>query len=143
MTFYAVPMLAIDTDDEHMGEWKVNVEVGGAWKLLDQIPGNLPTLEDEDGQDETTRRQRISELIATVGALCWHPIVDARLGDEVPHLLLTFSNGQTLYINGHNDRYESWNISAGQVVAGKGFLVVAGPQHGLAIWKPDSFPASD
>ncbi len=141
VTFYAMPMLTLDTDDEHSGERNAVLTIEGEWTLLNEIPGVLPLIQWPDRDDQQVERERMSQLVAAAGRLGWYPIVDARLSDHVPHLLLTFSNGQTLYINGHHERYESWNIAAGHVTAGSGFLVVAGPEDGLTIWGPDEFSA--
>lgn len=142
VTFYAIPMLTIDSVDQHSGELHSSVEIDDGWRVLDDVPSDLPAIEYEDDSDDAVRQKRISELVAAVGYLGWHEIVDARIGDEAPHLLMTFRNGQTLYINGHDDRYESWNIAAGSVAAGNHFLVVAGPEDELAIWCPEGFAAN-
>ena len=71
----------------------------------------------------------------------WHvgsaknAIVDAQLGVESPHLILTFDDGRILFINGHHDQYESWQLYAGQ---GK-LLIVAVPGDELAMWLPEDY----
>ncbi len=119
------------------GELQASVEIDDGWRVLDEVPSDLQAIEYEHDSDDAVWQKRITELVAAVGYLGWHEIVDVRIGEEAPHLLLTFSNGQTLYINGHDDRYESWNIAAGSVAVGNHFLVVAGPADELAIWCPE------
>ncbi len=140
VTFYAIPMLTLDTDDQHSGERSATLTVEGEWAVLNGIPGTLPPMYWPEGEDKQLERERMSELVTAAGRLGWSPIVDAKLYENAPHLLLTFGNGQTLYINGHHERYESWTIAAGSLPADSGFRVVAGPEDELAIWCPENFP---
>ncbi len=139
LTFYAIPMLTFDTDDQHSGERAAILTIEGPWALLDEIPADLTTIQWQDLDGSHDWRGRASAVAAAAVSLAWYRVVDARLADEVPHLLITFSNGQALCVHGHRDHYESWNIVSGRQSAGNWFLVVAGPQDDLTIWTPDGF----
>lgn len=113
-----------------MKEYSLSVE--SEWRVYDEVPAELPIIQ---FPDDIVDQQRTSELICTIGKLGWYPIVDIKLGDNIPHLLITFENGQTLFINGHHSQYESWDFYA------EDFHVVATPEDGLAIWHPHGFKA--
>ncbi len=134
---YATPTLTIDTDDEDSMERPASLRISAVSRVLEEIPPNLPELDFQEARGEDWR-QPVSELLAAVAYLGWHKITAVRIGDNVPHLLLTFSNGQTLYINGH-DRYECWEISDGSTVAEREFWVVGGAGDVLQIWCPEEF----
>lgn len=50
------------------------------------------------------------------------------------HLELTFESGATLFVNGYQEQYESWQAGDGRPLGGAHFLVVAMPQGELAIF---------
>ncbi len=141
VTFYLTPGLTIDLADEHFGEHPAYLNVEGEWTVLDEIPDILPAIESEELYDQDAAQARASELVAVVGRLGWSEIVDARLGEDAPHLLLSFSTGKTLYISGYDRYYDSWTISAGNIAKCQGFQVVAEPDGGLAVWHPKGFLA--
>jgi hypothetical protein len=130
VTFYAIPNLVIDFDDKPQHSHETHLSIEGDWMLFDdEIPSLPPTQIPNYG----THKQRISELICRLGYLGWHTIVGAELGTDSPYLLLKFANGQTLFINGRHELYESWHITSGE------FMVVAMPGDNLAIWCPNDF----
>ena len=130
ITFYAVPILLIDVVDEPQPSTDIQLTIEGEWYVFDEFPVQLPVFEPSD---RVVDKRRTAELICAIGELGWHHIIDVRLGESSPHLILTFDNEQILYINGHHDRFESWNISAGE------FMVVATPGDKVAIWCPEDF----
>lgn len=129
--FYPGPVLVIN-DGSLPNKEDIYLTVESEWRIFDEVPAVLPIIQ---YANDIPDRKRISELISAVGYLTWHKIIDVKLGDSVPHLLLKFDNGQTLYVNGHHDKYESWNIHADK------FTVVAIPGDGVAIWHPEGFSA--
>ncbi len=56
------------------------------------------------------------------------------LGDEHPHLELTFESGNTLFINGFHEQFESWQAGDARPLGGDQYLLVAMPQGELAVF---------
>jgi hypothetical protein len=132
VNFYNVPILVIDTTEIRGSEFDTYLTIECEWRVFEEVPAELPIIL---FPGDIVNRQRTAELICAIGKLGWNSIVDVQLGDPVPHLLIKFENGQTLFLNGHHDKYESWNLSAGE------FLVVATPGDEIAIWHPQDFVA--
>ena len=109
------------------------IHVGSRWRLYDQLPNALPASEEE------MDAQPLSELCRIAGELQPHRIVDASVSDDVPHLTIRFENSQTLFLNGHHDQFEPWEVSTGD------FTIVCCPSDAIALWAPESFlaPAPD
>jgi hypothetical protein len=130
VNFYTVPILEIDVVNEPKFESDISLTIESEWRVFDELPVNIPIIQ---FPDSVVDQNRTSELICAMAYLGWYRIIDARLGDDIPHLLLKFENGKTLFINGHHDMYESWNLSAGK------FMIVATPGDEITIWHPDTF----
>ena len=111
INFYAVPILVIDTVEAARSKVDAYLTVEGEWNILQEVPSDFQTIH---FSHDITDQKRTSELICAIGKLGWYSIIDIQLGDSVPHLLIKFENGQTLFLNGHHDQYESWNMSAGE-----------------------------
>ena len=61
-------------------------------------------------------------------------VTDISLGEEHPHLLVCFSGGETLMVNGEDALYESWQAGT----ESQDYLVVACPGGDLAVWNPEN-----
>ncbi len=81
-------------------------------------------------------QQPIEELARLACLLRRYPIVGVELGQTAPHLILTFGNGQILFVDGHHDRFESWNVYAGE--SGE-FTVIAAPGDEVVESAPADF----
>ncbi|MEJ9233189.1 hypothetical protein LAV79_28145 [Peribacillus butanolivorans] len=65
-------------------------------------------------------------------------IVEVPLHDDSPHLFLTFETGEVLFIWGHDDKYESWQLGFSNTSIDDGdWEIVACPNDGLAICGPE------
>lgn len=62
-------------------------------------------------------------------------VTDIQLGKTTPHLIITFENGQIMFVNGFHDYYECWQAG----VQFEDWLVVAAPGNEIATWTPDEF----
>ncbi len=133
INFYTVPVLLIDAIDGPSFEATIQLTIEAEWRVFDELPLQLPIV---DSPGHIVDKRRTSELICAIGKLGWYTIIGVQLGENSPHLVLKFENGQFLYINGHHDQYESWNILAGE------YQVVATPGDGIAIWHPEGFRRS-
>jgi hypothetical protein len=63
-------------------------------------------------------------------------VIDIKLGDTVPHLIIVFQSGLTMFINGHDDMYECWQAGDGAGYTGEEWLIVATPGDDFATWAP-------
>lgn len=61
-------------------------------------------------------------------------VVDISLSETIPHLLVSFESGKTLFINGSDHYYECWQAGDGDK-----WLIVAAPGNEVAFWSPDDF----
>ena len=93
-----------------MFEEDIYLTIESEWRVFRWVTKILPIIQ---FPTSVVEQKRTLDLICKMAYLGWNHIVDVRLGDIIPHLLLEFENGQTLYKNGHHDRFESWNISGG------------------------------
>ena len=134
--YHAQPSLLVDdTDDEAApvdGEVRLLIGVGTRWHLFDARPEALPASEEELGE------WSLAELARIAGLLQPHRIVSASLAETVPHLLVGFESGHTLFVNGHHEQYEMWEVGA--TTGPDAFLVVACPDDEVAVWAPSGFP---
>jgi hypothetical protein len=136
MHFYGPPLLYVwGPKPPGIGDWfdaedETHLWIESRWRLFDGPPATWPRSEDD------LPALPMEELARVVCRLRDNRIVDARLGDVAPHLILTFDNDQVLFVNGHHDRYESWQLWGGSAAT---LLIVATPDDRLAYWVPANF----
>jgi hypothetical protein len=66
-------------------------------------------------------------------------VIAVRLGTQSPHLHIEFESGKTLFVNGHHDKYECWQVGDGTGYTHHKWLIVATPGDGISTWARDSF----
>ena len=126
---FGTPQLLFDGVNRLPGEAYINLE--SHWLHFEQRPDQFPLQESEP--PEMPRDEELEALLRLRG----RTIVNVEIMSP-PHLVLTFDDDSVLYINGHDDMYESWQ--AGQSRSDDDiWLVVACPGGGLAVWAPDGF----
>lgn len=65
-------------------------------------------------------------------------IVDIKLGEQTPHLYFFFDSGEVLFINGHHQEFESWQVEVhNNTNLEDVFEVVACPGDNLVTWVPE------
>ncbi|WP_226670731.1 hypothetical protein [Metabacillus litoralis] len=78
------------------------------------------------------------DLVESAKLLCelsLKEIIKVSLHDDCPHLFLTFDSGEVLFIWGHHQEYESWQVgSTHDELDDETWLVVACPGNELAVW---------
>jgi len=97
--------------------------------VLPTLPLSLPHFA------QSTLNERLSALASLQG----QRIVDVRLGETSPHLLITFDSGRILFVNGHQLEYECWQLGLTEAVNNEMWLIVAMGNDNIAIWAPDRF----
>lgn len=109
----------------------INIE--SRWNVFPSEIKDYPTSEDEMG-DLTE-----DEEYNLVYKLRREKVVDIILGESVPHLIIVFQSGQSMFINGHHNMYECWQAGDGGGYTGEEWLIVATPGDDIATWAPDDF----
>lgn len=127
--FYGQPVLVIDALDRQAAPLKdeVSLHIETRWRLYDAAPAVLPACAEE------LEPLPLPELCRVAGELRPQRICGATLGEAVPHLLLHFADGRVLFVNGHHERYETWQVYA------EDFLLVAFAVDKIAVGVPPSF----
>lgn len=64
-------------------------------------------------------------------------VIDIKLGETVPHLIIVFQSGLTMFINGHHDMYACWQAGDGTGYTGEEWLIVATSGDDIAAWAPN------
>jgi hypothetical protein len=85
---------------EPIGECFVNLS--SAWYVYSSRPAEFPA--EESGVPELTQDQELLSL----SSLQFERVYCVEILRPMQHLVLTFSNGAVLYINGHNPGPEPW-----------------------------------
>ncbi|WP_433774113.1 hypothetical protein [Bacillus wiedmannii] len=104
----------------------VNIE--SKWSLFNSPPARYPSNEDEFDDYSEEDYKRIYEMRR-------QKVIDIKLDKESPHLLITFENNKTMFVNGFHDCFECWQAG----VQRDDWLVVAAPGNAIATWAPDDF----
>ena len=127
---FGMPQILFQSSpDKPKGEPYVNL--ASAWCVFPSRPGRLPATEAEVSGPTSNEEEYLLII-----SLRNKTVVDVEVCHPVPHLLITFDDSSVLYVNGHNEQYESWQ--AGQSFSeDETWLVVACPGDSIAIWAPE------
>jgi hypothetical protein len=61
------------------------------------------------------------------------------MGSNSPHLIIHLANERVLFVNGHHEMYECWQLGVCLGDPKEVWMVVACPSDGIAIWSPEHF----
>ncbi|MEY8350616.1 hypothetical protein AALF16_20405 [Bacillus cereus] len=103
------------------------------WIVYSKAPDTYPLSEKE------VEIKTEEDLLKSVIDIRREKIVDIRLGDVSPHLIITLESGKVLFVNGHHPDYECWQIGDGGDYGEGDWLLVSVPGDGITIWAPDHF----
>lgn len=112
---------------------QIYINLASKWMIFESMPERFPRNEDE--MKELTQDEEISIICS----LREKKIVDIRLGDTIPHLIITLEFGQVFFLNGHNEKYECWDIGVAFNPVEDNWMVVAGSHDDLVIGYPSYF----
>lgn len=113
----------------------LNIEVN-KFIVLPNKPSDLSSYNEKmDELDEEESLKRILEIRR-------EEIADIALGEESPHLFITFKSGKVLIVNGYDKNFECWQAGDGAGYSGDQWLIAAVPGNGVAGWAPDDFSMS-
>ncbi|RSD26872.1 hypothetical protein [Mesobacillus subterraneus] len=111
--------------DHADGQLYLNIE--SKWCLFPSPPEAYPKSEDEiESYSEREALRKIDDIRG-------QEAVNIELGADSPHLIITFTNGTTLFINGRDHEYE---CSQAGVHPNDDWLIVALPGDDIAVWTP-------
>lgn len=102
------------------------------WAVFDSCPEKLP--DSEAGIPEMSQE----EQILAIYGIKWLKIVDIRLGEARPHLIMTLEDGKVLFLNGRHDLYETWQFGVICWHPDECWSLVAMPGGAIAYWVPQS-----
>ncbi|MGE7766657.1 hypothetical protein [Peribacillus sp. NPDC096540] len=132
LNFYGLRLLLSESETNSNrinGQIYINIE--SQFCLFNSLPKSIPLTNELPNMD----------LIESLKILCelrLKQIVDVSLHDKSPHLFLTFETGEVLFIWGHDDKYESWQVGVIKTsIDDEDWDIVACPNNGLAIWGPE------
>jgi hypothetical protein len=114
--------------DDHL--W---LHIESEWILYTEAPDTYPISEEEIHVNTE------EEQFKAIFDIRREKVVDIRLGDISPHLIITLESGKVLFINGYHPDYECWQTGDGGAYVGDDWLLVAVPGDDIAVSSPDSF----
>ncbi len=96
---------------------------------------NIDYPNSEDDMEDLTEEEEYN----LVFKLRRDKVVDIKLGETVPHLIIVFQSGLTMFVNGHHDMYECWQAGDGTGYTGEQWMIVATPGDDIATWLPTDY----
>jgi hypothetical protein len=118
-----------DKVDNVDGRIYLNIE--SKWKVYEHEPIIFPAKEEDI---EEFSEQKEYEQIFKIRR---EKIVDIKLADKSPHLIITLESKKILFVNGYHEKYECWQV--GVDFLDTDWLVVACPNNGIASWTAKGF----
>ena len=112
---------------------QVYLNLGARWQIFAYRQPVLPR--GEDALPEFDAAEELRLLCELRDA----EVERVELATDAPDLVLTFTDGRVLFVNGRHDRYESWQLGVAFAGQDEPWLVVACPGGGVAVWAPSDF----
>lgn len=129
LNFYGLKLLLSETEtnsEKINGQVYLNIE--SDFCLYQTMPKEIPHHNELPKLDLLESAKLLCELR-------FKKITEISLHDERPHLFFTFESGEVLFIWGHHQKYESWQVGCMyDELDDKTWLVVACPGDQLAVW---------
>ena len=126
-------LLASEDSQEFPIRGQVYLNLSSRWTLFDSLPIRFP--ESEEELPKMTAEQEIQ----TICSIRERVISRVELGENAPHLILTLDDGRVIFINGTDDRYESWDVGVAFSGIEEAWQVIACPSNDVAIVTPPHF----
>jgi hypothetical protein len=113
-------------------EGQIYLNIESRFEIFESFPEKIPFHEDElpklDWIEEAKR----------LCVLRLKRITDVRLGENIPHLFIQFESGEVLFVYGHHDLYENWQLGVwSKLNTSEHWDVIAIPGDDVAIWCPE------
>jgi hypothetical protein len=132
--FGPILQLLISTEDsKEKLRGQINLNLGSKWTVFKSLPAQPP--ENESDFAETTREQDLQFLCGIREA----EISRVELGNNSPHLFIHLTDRRILYVNGHHEMYECWDLGLAFNDPKETWNVVASPGDGVTVFAPEKF----
>lgn len=118
-----------DGADNVNGQIYLNIE--SKWKVYESKPLVFPTKEEDI--EEFSEEEEYKQIFK----IRREKIIDIKLADKSPHLIITLESKKILFVNGYHEKYECWQV--GVHFLDTDWLVVACPNNGIALWAASDF----
>ncbi|MDQ0090336.1 hypothetical protein J2T12_003750 [Paenibacillus anaericanus] len=132
INFYGLKILLSESEenrDRIDGQIYINIE--SKFKIFDTEQFEIPKAEEEFPD------YNWMEAYTEICKLRLKEIADVRLDEEVPNLFIYFDTGEVLFIYGHHDKYESWQVGAWyNTYNNESWEVIACPGDDICIGAP-------
>ncbi|AXI09234.1 hypothetical protein CUC15_09960 [Oceanobacillus zhaokaii] len=126
LNFYGLKLLLSENENNlNRIEGQIYINIESQFCLLKSLPKSIPSLEDLPELDWIESSKLLCELRLK-------QIIEVSLHHESPHLFMTFETGEVLFIWGHHEKYESWQVGVSEST--EMWEVVACPNNSLAVW---------
>jgi hypothetical protein len=127
---FFIEIESVNTQLPHAWNIALLLTVESRWTVFPAWPVHLPE------REQDLPNSSLEERVVTLARLAGQDIVGVRLGDDYPHLILTFDSGSVFFLNGYHDSYECWNLSSVGAPDNNDWLIVAVPGGEVAIFAP-------
>ncbi|MGD6802690.1 hypothetical protein ACQCVK_16855 [Rossellomorea vietnamensis] len=124
-------LLSENENNWHRIDGQISINIESGIKVFQSMP-------ETDPESNEIRNLDWVESAKILCDLRLKKIVDVKLGQETPHLYLILQSGEVVFINGHHDKFESWQVEVqNNTLENEVFLVAACPGDDLAVWVPE------
>ncbi|NDI37244.1 hypothetical protein [Chengkuizengella sediminis] len=132
INFYGMKLLLSDNEkNSNRIDGQIYINIESEFSIYKSMPNKTPLLDDLPKLDWIEASKLLCELRLK-------KIVDVSLGNVSPHLSMTFETGEVLFIWGHHEQYESWQVGVYcSSQNNESWEVVACPSDGLAVFGPE------
>jgi hypothetical protein len=130
--FYGTQILISESEtNRHRIDGQIYLNIENRFKIYKSYPENIPNHEDElPDMDWIDGYKILCELRLK-------RITNVQLGKFIPHLFIYFETGEVLFIFGHHDKYESWQLGVwNNSYKDEHWDVIAVPGNNIAVFTP-------
>jgi hypothetical protein len=125
------------TPPPHREQRELTLCVESRWTVFPARPEQYPTSEAE------LPDLSLEERLVALARLADQEIVAVALGEDAPHLILTFDSGRVFSLNGAHAAYECWNLTTVAAEPDTKWLIVAVPGREIALFGPPDAAVPD
>ncbi|AST91195.1 MULTISPECIES: hypothetical protein [Sutcliffiella] len=132
LLFHGLRILLSENEyNEQRIEGQISINIESEFEIFQSLPEKDPKSDELHKLDWVESAKKLCELRLK-------KIVDIKLGEQRPHLYFIFDSGEVLFINGHHQEFESWQVEVhNNTNLEDVFQVVACPGDNLVTWVPE------
>ncbi|MFD0698027.1 hypothetical protein ACFQZT_28535 [Paenibacillus sp. GCM10027628] len=130
INFYGLKVIFSESDtNKNRLDGQIYLNIESRFIIYNTWPETFPQSEDE---------MPVSSWLEDSKRICdlrLKHVTNVKLGDSMPHLFIVFDSGEVLFVYGHHDKYESWQLGVlNNKFNNEVWEVVACPGDAIAIW---------